>query len=183
MKPGRKLGKNSILILKGLARAGGVIATDTLDALTTIPPEFRVSSGGFRVIYKQSYNLKRSGYIQIKKGGRKNQSFFHLTPKGKLQILKYLHLEKMFKSKWDKHWRVIIFDIPEKLKKWREYTRRELKQLGFFSLQESVYITPYPVSEELNELLNEWGLRKYFRYITVTEIDKEEDIKKQFGLK
>lgn len=183
MKPGRKLGEKSLALLRALLEVGGMVAVDALETLTTIPPEHRVSSGGFRVFYKQSYNLKRSGYIRIKRDHKKNQSFFHLTPKGKLQILKYLHLEKLFKTKWDKRFRIIIFDIPEKLKKWREYLRSELKSMGFYPLQESVYITPYPVTGELDQLLKEWGLRKYFRYITVAEIDGEDELKKQFGLK
>lgn len=133
-------------------------------------------------IYKQLYNLKRSGYFEIRKD-KKNQSFFHLTPKGKLSILKYLHLEKLRSFKWDGHWRVIIFDLPEKLKKWREYMRNELRVLGFEPLQKSVYITPYPVTGELDQILKEWGLRKYFRYLTVNEIDGENGLKKKFNIK
>lgn len=158
------------------------------DDLTTLPPDHRVSLSGGRVYYRpyyqQVHKLARSGYVKIKKDkGAKNQSFFHLTPKGRLSILKYLHLEKLKIRKWDKHWRVIIFDIPEKLKKWREYVRNEFKNLGFHPLQESVYITPYPVTGELDELLKEWGLRKYFRYLTVTEIDDARELKKEFDLK
>lgn len=97
--------------------------------------------------------------------------------------MKYLHLEKIRKKKWDGHWRVIIFDIPETLKKWREYLRAELRNLGFKQLQYSVYITPYPVTGELHELLDEWNMKKHFRYMTVTEIDGENKLKKLFSLK
>ena len=46
----------------------------------------------------------------------------------------------------------------------------------------SVYITPYPVLDELDRLLKERKLRDYFRYITVTEIDGEEELKEKFNL-
>ncbi|KKW28521.1 MAG: PaaX domain protein [Parcubacteria group bacterium GW2011_GWA2_52_8] len=86
-------------------------------------------------------------------------------------------------KKWDHRWRVIVFDIPENLKKWREYLRKELKDLGFLPLQESVYITPFPVTGELDELLKARNLRKYFRYLTVTEIDGIDDLQRQFKIK
>ncbi len=134
----------------------------------------------YRSVFLKMYDLKRGGYVRRQKRG--NQSFFHLTPKGKLHILKYLRLEKLIK-KWDGRWRVVIFDLPETLKKWREYLRNDLKNLGFYALQESVYVTPYPVTRELDEVLREWNLRKYFRYLTVSEIDNEQDLKEVFGLK
>lgn len=135
----------------------------------------------YRSVFLKLRDLARGGYV-IKRQ-KNNQSFFHLAPKGKLSILKYLQLERLKLKKWDKQWRVIIFDLPETLKKWREYLRRELKNLGFFPLQESVYITPYPVTGELDQLLKEWNLRKYFRYLTVSEIDEEDFLRKIFGLK
>ncbi len=134
-----------------------------------------------RSVFLKLHNLKRSGYV--KRREKNNQSFFHLTPKGKLQVLKYLHLERLKIKKWDGRWRVIIFDLPETIRKWREYLRNELKNLGFYPLQESVYITPHPVTGELDQLLKEWNLRKYFRYLTVSEIDNEQDLKQVFGLK
>ena len=127
------------------------------------------------------YGLKRRGYVKMTKTN--NVSFFHLTPKGRLSILKFLHLENIRSKKWDGRWRIAIFDIPEGRKKTREYLRHKLKYLGFSALQESVYITPYPVTAELDHWLSERGMRKYFRYLTVTEIDNEESLKKDFGLK
>ena len=177
MARGRRLTQKSLIILKAI----GLVGASFLDVVTTLGPDQYVS-GAYRVRYRRSYDLKRSGYIHIKRD-KNNRSFFHLTPKGKLQLLKYLHLEKLVKAKWDKQWRVIIFDIPESLKKWRGYLRVDLKNLGFHHLQESVYITPYPVTGELDQLLKECNLRKYFRYLTVSEVDGLEELKKQFNLK
>lgn len=175
MKTGRNLSELSLKMLKSLLKATawtieGFIETHKYDEFV------------YNRVYKQLYNLERAGYIKIGTD-TKNISFFHLTPKGKFRILKYLHLEKLHPKKWDHQWRVIIFDIPETLKKWREYLRQDLKRLGFVALQESVYITPYPVTEELDEILKEWNLRKYFRYLTVGEIDGEKELKNQFNIK
>lgn len=183
MTAGRKLGQKSITILKALIEVGGMMARDALESSFTLLPGERVAMSGGRVYYKQAYNLKRSKHLEIK-WDKKNQSFFHLTPKGRLAILKYLHLEKLKLKKWDGRWRVLIFDIPEDRKKMREYLRTRLTQRwDFYPLQESVYITPFPVTSELNKYLAEFNLKKYTRYLTVTEIDGEEELKAHFGIK
>ncbi len=176
MKKGRKLNEESYRVLRFLLDKGAMSIQDfiAIKLKNEMPWDYRS-------VFLKLYNLKRSGFIQSK--GKNNQSFFHLTPKGKLQILKYLRLEKLKIKKWDGHWRVVIFDLPETIKKWREYLRGELKNLGFYPLQESVYITPYPVTGELDSLLKEWNLRKYFHYLTVSEIDNETELKKVFGVK
>lgn len=178
MKPGRKLSHASIVVLNTLFKTGEMVLDDFL---TNMGRDYD-KRFYYRAQYKRLHNLKRAGYIKVKKN-KQNQSFFHLTPKGKLRILKYLHLEKLKKRMWDGNFRVIIFDIPESLDKWRRYLRNELKNLGFEHLQESVYITPYPVTGELDQLLEEWNLRKYFRYLTVSEIDGAETLKRRFNIK
>ena len=175
MKKGRRLTETSLKILNSLIDAQ---ALDYDELLTRLQPDN--PSWDKRQLFLKLYNLKRKGFVTAKK--RNNVSFFHLAPKGRLEILKYLHLERLKKAKWDGRWRVIIFDIPERIKKWREYLRGELKRIGFHPLQESVYITPYPVTGELDELLKEWNLRKHFRYLTVSEIDNPKEFKIIFGL-
>lgn len=174
-KHGRKLSEKSLVVMKALFQVGKMALRDFEEAGREF--DRRLYYG----LAKRVYNLERSGYVKRVK--KNNTSFFHLTPKGRLQFLKYFHLEKIRKGKWDGRWRVIIFDIPETLKKWREFIRPKLKELGFYPLQESVYLTPFPVTEDLDIFLEEWNLRKYFRYLTVTEIDDEDEFKQIFKLK
>lgn len=178
-RPGRKVSEESHAIL----RAVGNGMVEFIDIMTTLGPD-EYQSGAYRVRYRPAYkrtdSLKRNGYLAVKK--RDNKSFYHLTPKGKLEFLKDLHLEKIFKTKWDGRWRVVIFDVPESQRQKRDYLRKELRQLKFVQLQHSVYITPYPVTGELDQILSDWGLRSCFRFLTVMEIDGEEALKKEFGL-
>ncbi|OGE83798.1 MAG: hypothetical protein A2846_00125 [Candidatus Doudnabacteria bacterium RIFCSPHIGHO2_01_FULL_49_9] len=177
MKKGRKINEESRKVLSLLLEKGAM----SIGEFTQIHFKGEMP-WDHRSVFLKMHDLKRGGYVKGRE--KNNQSFFHLTPKGKMQILKYLHLEKLRIKKWDGHWRIVIFDLPESLKKWRNYLRAELKNnLGFWPLQESVYITPHPVIGELDELLKEWNLRKYFRYLTVSEIDREEELKLVFGLK
>ena len=177
MKQGRQLNENSRRVLQLLLDNGAM----SLQDFTAIIFKDEMP-WDHRSVFLKMHDLQRRGYV--KKRHSKNRSFFHLTPKGKLNILKYLRLEKLKVKKWDGHWRIVIFDLPETLKKWREFLRVRLKNdLGFWSLQESVYITPHPVTEELDDFLNEWNLRKYCRYLTVTEIDYEHELRQVFGLR
>ena len=178
MKRGRKLGEISSKILRMIWEEGKMAIYEWQRAGEELNIVYNR-----RKFYQYMYNLERHGFVKKTFLEKKNRSFFHLTPKGKLQILKYLHLEKIRKKKWDGRWRVIIFDIPETLRKWRGYIRNELKGLGFMPLQESVYLTPFPVTEELERFLKKWNLRKYFRYLTVTELDNDLEFKDFFGLK
>ncbi len=177
MKKGRKLNEKSRIVLNLLLEKGALSSREftEINFKGEMPWDYRS-------VFLKMHDLERRGYVRQKE--KNNQSFFHLTPKGRLGILKYARLEKLRPKKWDGHWRIVIFDMPESLKKWREYIRTELKSnLGFWPLQESVYITPYPVTGELDQLLREWNLRKYFRYLTVMEIDNERELRQVFSLK
>lgn len=176
MRRGRQLNEDSLRILRLLSDIGVINTREFLEIMwkNRMPWDYRS-------VFLKLRDLERGGYVAKKQ--KSNRSFFHLAPKGKLRILKYLQLERLKIKKWDKQWRVIIFDLPESIRKWRDYLRRELKAMGFYPLQESVYIIPYPVTGEFDQLLKEWNLRKYFRYLTVSEIDGEDFLRKIFGLK
>ena len=49
-------------------------------------------------------------------------------------------------------WRVIVFDILEDKKTVRDAIRRHLRNMGFYHLQKSVFVTPYPCEEEIRFL-------------------------------
>lgn len=86
-------------------------------------------------------------------------------------------------KKWDGKWRVVIFDIPEDIKKAREYFRIDLENLGLIAVQKSVYIYPYPCFTELNVLREIYGLKDFVRFLVVKEIEREEELIEQFEIK
>lgn len=83
-----------------------------------------------------------------------------LTKVGKEKIKKFdfenMRIKKS--AKWDGKWRLIIFDIEEGKKVAREFFRSKLKSLGFYQLQKSVYIYPYPCRKEIEILRANYGL-------------------------
>jgi len=65
---------------------------------------------------------------------------------------------------------IIIFDIPEKKKRYREWLRTELVGFGFTLIQKSVWLGP-ALPKEFVEYLNEVKLLKHVRFFRATEND------------
>ena len=126
--------------------------------------------------------LYRSKIIERKENSDGSYSMT-LTEKGRLRILTY-HFEKMRikGEKWDGKWRMVAFDIPEKLKSGRNALRNKIKELGFYEFQKSVWIYPYKCKDEIDFIIEHFGLRKYVRFGILESIDNEFHLKKIFKL-
>jgi DNA-binding transcriptional regulator PaaX len=81
---------------------------------------------------------------------------------------------------WDGKWRIVIFDIPERDRKFRGILREHLYLLNFFKLQQSVFISPYPFEKQILELVSIYSANSYVRVITAVKIDNEAMIKSHF---
>lgn len=106
-----------------------------------------------------------------------------LTDKGKHRAITFgFENIRIDKRNWDGCWRLVVFDIPEKIKHGRDALRRKIKQLGFYELQKSVFVFPYKCEDEINFIIEFFGLRKYVRIGLLKEIDNEKHLKKIFSL-
>ena len=113
--------------------------------------------------------LKRRGLIENKKG------IWAITQKGK-EYLKNKLASKMphfrhLKSEKPKKEMVVVFDIPEKRRRQRDWLRRELTALGFVSLQKSVWLGPASLPKEFIKYLSEFNLLQYLKFFKATEKD------------
>lgn len=107
-----------------------------------------------------------------------------LTEMGKKRILKY-DLDKIEIKKpmrWDKLWRLVIFDIPEEEKIGRMTLVAKLKELGFYPFQKSVFIHPYECKNEIDFIVEMFNLMPYVRFLRVKDIDVELDLRERFRL-
>jgi len=106
-----------------------------------------------------------------------------LTNKGKLKALNYYFRNiKIKKEKWDGKWRILIFDVPERLRKGRNALRWEIKKLGFYELQKSVFVIPYECKEDIDFVVNFFELEKYVNYGVLESIDKDKQLREYFEL-
>lgn len=127
---------------------------------------------------KSFYSLQRSGFWYISKSGK-----YQITEKGRVK-LERLNLRGSIKNKkWDGWWRMVIFDISENKKKFREALRWKLNKFGFYPLQKSVFVFPYDCEKEIEDLADFFEADDDIEYIIVKSLGKkEEKIKKCFNL-
>lgn len=132
---------------------------------------------------KQSYrgfkNLQQRGVIKNLPGGR-----FNFTPKGRMwfsgKLIKY-HAE--IGIKWDKKWRIFMFDIPQELHLERNKLRSRLKTLGFYMMQKSVFVFPFPCEEELADYCSALKVGDYINILTADSLGyMDKEIRKYFKL-
>ncbi len=83
-------------------------------------------------------------------------------------------------SRWDKKWRMVIFDVPETRRQDRNYLRLLLRQYGFKKLQASVWASPFAVPREFNEQLLNVRLKYHVLYLLVSEIDYDRTLRQYF---
>jgi len=107
-----------------------------------------------------------------------------LTAEGKQRALTYNLDQIQIKrpAKWDKKWRIVLFDVPEKKRGLRDAIRSHLQQMDFFELQKSVFVHPFPCDNEIKYLTEFYKMGKYVRFIAADSIDNEIHLKKHFDL-
>jgi len=71
-------------------------------------------------------------------------------------------------------WRLVIFNLPEKEKRYRPIFQKKLEELGFQKIQPGVYISPYPLLFTVNRISTELGIRQYLTAVEADKIEKEE---------
>ena len=131
------------------------------------------------VIYQNVYNLKCRGLLKDVSPGR-----FKLTQSGSVwargAISRYFPRRYPI---WDKKWRLVIFDIPQELHLARIKFRKKLKNLGFFMLQKSVFVLPYPCHEEIGDICEQLDISDYVDIITAEDVGfKKLELIKYFTL-
>lgn len=127
---------------------------------------------GYQIRNIQNFlrEITKTGFIEKKVENGK--PVFRLTSQGKIKISRSLPLIKMSQQKWDGLFRAAAFDIPEKKRNLRSLIRERLKNLGFGMMQESLWITPYSLTEPLSEFIFFHHLENYVlimesRYLSV----------------
>ena len=107
-----------------------------------------------------------------------------LTDRGKQKAITFNidNMEIKKPKKWDKKWRMVLFDIPEKHKPAREALRDSLRKLGFHEYQKSVFIHPYECQKEIDFVIEYFNIRQYVRTVTAAVLDNGIHFRKIFDL-
>lgn len=126
--------------------------------------------------------LSQQKLVKIEYDG--DQTIVRITDKGRVRALRYKLSEMQVKNPkvWDKKWRIVIFDIPEKHKRTREIFRENLKMMGFYMLQRSVWVHPYPCFDEIEFLRQIYKVGINVTYIVAEKIEATDDLTTHFQL-
>jgi len=112
--------------------------------------------------------LRTKGYIKENEAGVEKGIL--LTKKGEQKALaldcKLVEKEKRKDGKWI----MVMYDIPEKKKRQRFFLRRDLKELGYKKLQNSIWICPYNTYKETEKIIEGYLLTSYVKIFLIEEI-------------
>jgi DNA-binding transcriptional regulator PaaX len=127
------------------------------------------------------YRLKKRKIISIER--HNDKVIIKLTEKGRKKQLAYALENIAIKTppNWDKKWRLVFFDIPERCGKARRNFVRKLKQVGFLQFQKSVWLYPYDCQEEIDFIAEILGVAQYFTLLTAS-IENDQPLRQHFNL-
>ena len=133
--------------------------------------------------FTQAVNTSRRRLIE---GGflKYSNGFLELTEMGerKLRGIERNDYHISRPPRWDKKWRVLIFDIPERRRLTRDRVRMTLSSIGFKRLQQSVWVYPYDCEDLITLLKADFKIGKDLLYLIVDSIENDVELKRWFGL-
>jgi DNA-binding transcriptional regulator PaaX len=139
---------------------------------------------------QRRYQLKSSlsrlisaGYLQLAE--EKGVKRVHLTTKGEVYaaLLGQGKLVPKKPRRWDRKWRLLIFDIPEKKRVIRRRIRSTLTMLGFVRLQDSVWVCPYDCEDLITLIKADLRVGKDILYVIADKIEYDKPLITKFGLR
>ena len=100
-------------------------------------------------------------------------------------ITQQIDLDEMRISKparWDRKWRVVVFDVPNTKSKHRLAFTQHLNNIGFRMIQKSVWVHPYPSHREVMILRKFYGIESYVIYLETATVEDNELWREKFDL-
>lgn len=181
MRKKDKIGRAQRATLKAVAFAGvlsvALLAPNALQVLKQF---------GFVARARQTEIIKRARERLIARGLLRfaKKGYLELTAKGESEIalLERTNYQLPKPRRWDKKWRILIFDIPEKRRWLRDRVRATLIAIGFKRLQYSVFIYPYDCEDVVALLKADFKIGKDLLYMIVDELENDRHLCERFGL-
>jgi CRISPR-associated endonuclease Cas2 len=124
-----------------------------------------------RVYVKNKNSVRRSlcNLIQKKMIKKNKKGGLYLTEYGIIEFFK-LELSQVDLLPVNKVC-MVVFDVPEISKHWRNTLRKFLKGTCFFPLQKSVWISPFDAADKLMEILRFLKLENLVKIYIAEEIE------------
>ena len=82
--------------------------------------------------------------------------------------------------RWDGRWRLVMFDIPETQRQARNKLTSKLKMLGFYQVQKSAWVYPFPCLIEIEYLKRTYGISSFVSLAEISKIDNHARLVRHF---
>ncbi len=171
-------------MLIAVVLGGVMVVAATIPNAARLLKYFPGYKKGARFNYQAKSALGRlaaKGLVTFVEEDRKR--FARITEKGELIL--QMETEKatmMKKRKWDRRWRVVIFDIPEQRKSMRASLRRFMNEYGFVRLQDSVWIYPYDCEDLIALAKANFRVGADVLYMIVERLEHDKHLREHFKL-
>lgn len=171
------------IVLRTVAAAGiisvGLVLPNALQMLKLFNLDKKLRASNRRSINNSRKRLVEHGLLEYS-----NEGFLRLTEVGRktlrrIQLTDY-KIDKP--KKWDKKWRMLIFDIKESQGGLRDKVRNTLVAIGFLRLQNSVWVYPYDCEDLITLLKADFEIGKEVLYVIADKIENEKVLLIDFGL-
>ena len=179
-------GQIESIILGALLVSGAMVASGSkhnmLKVLKRVDRRWFNKRDPRQRIRETTSKLKQKGLIEFKTiHGRLHMQ---LTSRGAGRVRQIQHGAICIPKpkKWDGQWRIVIFDIPEKKKILRDRVRAVVSRLGFYRLQDSVWVHPYECEEIITLFKTDLQIGKDLLYIIGAAIEFDRPLRQHFKL-
>ncbi len=163
---------NIALTVFGAAGLAGitVVAPNALQGLAPLLKRTSVKDSDYVRLLKE---FKRQGLVYITRSG--GEIHYTLTPAGAYRLQEVIINELVIPrpGKWDKHWRLVAFDIPIAQSRSRQKFVDRLQALNFAMLQKSLWVHPFPCFSQIEQLAGHYNV---LRYCSLMEIDRLDEL-------
>jgi DNA-binding transcriptional regulator PaaX len=180
----RRLGAFQRAMLGAVVLGGVVFVAATIPNAAQLLKYFPGFKKGAKFNYKVKSVLGRladNGCIEfVEEDGKR---YARITKKGERLI--QLETEKATmkkKRRWDRRWRIVIFDVPERRKNVRTKIRRFMQEYGFVRLQDSVWVYPHDCEDLIALMKASFRIGADVLYLIVERIEHDKHLREHFEL-
>ncbi len=114
----------------------------------------------------------------INKQNIDKQNCFIISKNGREIIDRELDNIKYINQKnYPLNWFIVIFNIPEKLRKYRDELRRQLINHGFGRLHDSVWFSKQNQKQSIQKIINDFNLSSNVVFLETKEFNRDENKK------
>ena len=180
----RRLGEFQKALLFAAVLGGVVLIAATIPNAARLLKYFPGYKKGARFNYQAKSALGRLAtkglVVFVEEDGKR---FARITEKGERMLQMETEKVKIAKKRrWDRRWRVVIFDIPERRKSTRVSIRRFMQEYGFVRLQDSVWIYPYDCEDLIALAKANLRIGADVLYMIVERLERDKHLREHFDL-